>query len=173
MVSTPSAHAYPPTYGLNTRRPQDAGLPPFCNVVDGFNFNFDPLANPPWCSQSWCYVDADRCNVPVTPASYLPGANISYSYAACSSINEFNEFFRAVADVCAEDGACTVRRADVAAGAGRRLQGLFSFTATRQLNSTSNKSLVAPVVNHRQRRRVPRASPPSLWRSGSVLSRPT
>ena len=57
-----SVYSYPASYGLNACDSWDATLQPSCATLDGTG-NFDPLANPDWCSTTWCYVDPANCNV--------------------------------------------------------------------------------------------------------------
>ena len=67
----------------------DAGLPPQCDAL--LNGTFAPLSNPPFCSDSWCYVDPANCNVNVSASVYLSSATpLYFSYEACGARNRFN-----------------------------------------------------------------------------------
>ena len=45
------------------------------------------------CSDLWCYVDADNCNVKYYQSSWVSTAtNLTYSYTRCGNRNHFNEF---------------------------------------------------------------------------------
>lgn len=76
LTITGSQYDYPANYGLNSCQAHDISppLPPLC----------DQSAAPAWCSQSWCYVDKNNCNVPYASSSYAPGFELIYSYSACS-----------------------------------------------------------------------------------------
>ena len=50
-----ATYAYPLDYGLHNCSTHDALLPPSCAATNAGAF--DPLANPSWCSNSWCYVN--------------------------------------------------------------------------------------------------------------------
>ena len=92
------AFEYPASYGLLQCAPHDASLPPDCNAMDATAGAFDPLANPAWCSSSWCYVDPQTCNVPNDVSVYVATIThpLHYSYEACGSSNAFNEFWLSV-----------------------------------------------------------------------------
>jgi len=91
-----TVYAYPGSYGLATCDTHDASNPPYCDTMTGPQGSFNPLANPGWCSESWCYVDPAQCNVVTSFSSYLPGHVIQYSYAACSARNAFSSFYNAI-----------------------------------------------------------------------------
>jgi len=88
-------YLYPPRYGLSVCKEHDFATPPFCNSTgtDTEGAPVDPLANPRWCSQMWCYVDPNKCNVQSTRSDYFSPARISYSYAACGEANLLSEFY--------------------------------------------------------------------------------
>ena len=62
-------YEYPSVYGLSQCDAFDAGLPPQCSTLDAGG-SFDPLANPAFCSDSWCYVDVSNCNVASSVSVY-------------------------------------------------------------------------------------------------------
>jgi hypothetical protein len=66
-------HNYGDQYGLECMA-HDANKAPSCNVS----------SPPSWCSDPWCYVDQDTCELKATPSSYLPGVRLVYSYQTCS-----------------------------------------------------------------------------------------
>ena len=84
-------YLYPSTYGLHQCDLHDVGLQPFCaNITaDG---NFSTLNNPLWCSDMWCYVDPNECNVPTVFSPYL-NQTTSFSYEACGAENAFSAFY--------------------------------------------------------------------------------
>lgn len=88
-------YSYGITYGLSQCSTHDAGTEPFCDTFDSSG-NFDPLANPAWCSSSWCYVSPEDCNVGTAASEFLVGADMAYSYAACEASNSFSDYFLAV-----------------------------------------------------------------------------
>ena len=79
-------HSYPLDYGLNECAAHDSTEPPYCDVADA----------PAWCGDFWCYVDPNDCNVASSSSSYVPGHDMFYSYAACSSTNRFDDAFDAL-----------------------------------------------------------------------------
>ena len=91
-------YEYPSVYGLSQCDAFDAGLPPQCSTLDAGG-SFDPLANPAFCSDSWCYVDVSNCNVASYVSVYItrptPTTPIYYSYAACGQANRFNTYWTA------------------------------------------------------------------------------
>eukprot|EP00927_Polykrikos_kofoidii_P003552 TRINITY_DN11423_c0_g1_i1.p1 TRINITY_DN11423_c0_g1~~TRINITY_DN11423_c0_g1_i1.p1 ORF type:complete len:556 (+),score=69.73 TRINITY_DN11423_c0_g1_i1:151-1818(+) len=54
----------------------------------------------PWCSESWCYVDKDNCNVPFASSYYFPGRALHYSYDTCGDGNYFEIWHLAQLDMC-------------------------------------------------------------------------
>ena len=101
VVVTGRALQYPADYGIGECATHDASLPPDCDVLDAKTGDFDPLANPSWCSSSWCYVDPAACNVLSDETVYIPTVTkpLFFSYQACGSANSFNEFWRSVQPV--------------------------------------------------------------------------
>ena len=87
-------HSYPGNYGLERCHTHDAGLAPLCDTTLSSG-RFDPFNNPPWCSDSWCYVDPNNCNVATSLSQYL-AYDTWYSYAACGASNAFNEYYMAI-----------------------------------------------------------------------------
>ena len=58
---------------------------------------FDPLRNPAFCSNTWCYVDPAQCNVNSTFTAYLAGvSDLAFSYEACMNQNLFTSFYLAM-----------------------------------------------------------------------------
>ena len=89
-------HEYHDTYGLLNCSVHDAGSAPFCDTT-GPGGEFDPASNPPFCSQSWCYVNASECNVASALSAYVSASvGLSYSYEGCSGVNAFSEYYQAV-----------------------------------------------------------------------------
>ena len=109
-------YLYPPRYGLSVCKEHDFATPPFCNSTgtDTEGAPVDPLANPRWCSQMWCYVDPNKCNVQSTRSDYFSPARISYSYAACGEANLFSEFYAPSAAAAAARAAAGAADAAVA-----------------------------------------------------------
>jgi len=67
----------------------DDGMHPLCKGGED---------KPKWCTQSWCFVDACNCNIPVLPkmTSYVPDARyrgkpIFFSYATCGGADTFSK----------------------------------------------------------------------------------
>ena len=84
VVLAGKTYDYPATYGLDTCKAHDEALPPYCSETP----------KPEWCSDNWCYVDADNCDDLVTTQSvYFPG--LAYSYSTCGDANTFDEWFPA------------------------------------------------------------------------------
>ena len=84
VVLAGKTYDYPATYGLDTCKAHDEALAPYCSETP----------KPEWCSDSWCYVDADNCDDLVTTQSvYFPG--LAYSYSTCGDANTFDEWFPA------------------------------------------------------------------------------
>ena len=84
-------YEYPSNYGLVDCETFDVGRQPFCDSVS-IGGAFDPLANPLWCSDMWCYVNASACNVSTYESSYFPG-RLRYSYETCGTANEFSTYY--------------------------------------------------------------------------------
>jgi len=79
---------YPIDYGSRGCATYDATLPPDC-MEDGTSAMAQNL--PAFCADPWCYVDKYNCNLEAHPSEYFPGANLSYSYATCGTLNSFRE----------------------------------------------------------------------------------
>jgi hypothetical protein len=94
-----AVHDYGTEYGLTECESHDAMKPPYCVVTNGTG-HFDPLGNPAWCSQTWCYIDRYNCNVDYTQTQWacLNGvcADLHYSYPACANDNIFNEYWNTI-----------------------------------------------------------------------------
>lgn len=88
-------YEYPQNYGLSECSTHDATMEPYCENTDA-DGNFDPFNNPTWCSSNWCYVDRDNCNVETILSDYFRPTLLYYSFAACQSTNQFNEFYAMV-----------------------------------------------------------------------------
>ena len=69
-------YSYPQTYGLSSCAAHDLNLEPFCNTGD-------PSDTPGWCDDSWCYVDKNNCDKPVTESHYFAGVDLYFSYFSC------------------------------------------------------------------------------------------
>jgi len=80
-------YIYPSFYGLEFCVDHDMRLPPVCNATDAGQTNATD-----WCSETWCYVDPDDCD--------LPDDDIQQSYY----FPHIEELFFAYMD-CAEDPA--------------------------------------------------------------------
>ena len=76
------SYDYPLDYGLNTCDEHDRALAPFCDVRDSAG-EFDPSANPSWCTEPWCFIDPRDCKLDVINTTYFDKP-IYYSYATCS-----------------------------------------------------------------------------------------
>jgi len=71
-----------PNYGLTECAAHDEENAPFCADEEG-----TPLVDAPeYCSQQWCYVNAETCTKGVVASSYFEEANLSYSYEVCSDM---------------------------------------------------------------------------------------
>ena len=80
-------HVYPSDYGIGCEQ-HDLSLPPFCNN------STDDQAKPEWCSQTFCYIDKDNCNLPFKYLSgYFPVSGLYYSYQTCGADGVFNVWF--------------------------------------------------------------------------------
>ena len=73
-------YQYPTDYGLYNCSTHDVLLPPSCATTKA-NGDFDPLNNPFWCAESWCYVDPDNCNVDYDESAYFAESNMTFSCA--------------------------------------------------------------------------------------------
>ena len=71
-------------YGLSCNA-HDVGLPPYCDGVDRADY----------CARSWCYVDVAECDSMFEPtlSTFMPSANLYYSYATCNSSDTFADFY--------------------------------------------------------------------------------
>ena len=76
-----TSYSYPTDYGTDACAPHDAAQQPYCSK-----------AKPPqWCYALWCYINVTACTYPILSAhprlsdAYYPGADLTYSYATCSS----------------------------------------------------------------------------------------
>lgn len=74
----------------------DSDRAPGCEVGNDKNYTQD--GEPSWCTQSWCYVDPCKCDIPVIPkvSGYLPdgtyqGKPIYYSYHTCGGVDSWTE----------------------------------------------------------------------------------
>lgn len=118
-------YCYPTDYGLARCNQWDAEVLPFCGVYSGEGvpdpadlpekckgklmsgdtpecqelFKPDPVALP-WCSQSWCYVDPQDCNLTASESYYFPSLDLWYSYDTCSSRNYFEIWNLAQLELC-------------------------------------------------------------------------
>ena len=79
-------YSYPQTYGLSSCAAHDLNLEPFCNTGD-------PSDTPGWCDDSWCYVDKNNCDKPVTESHYFTGVDLYFSYFSCGNQNTFTSWF--------------------------------------------------------------------------------
>ena len=78
-------------YGLSTCAAHDTGKKPYCM-----------RSNPPsWCADSWCYVDKNNCDKPVSNSVFFPG--LTYSYFTCGASNTFDSWFNPSGDVGSGD----------------------------------------------------------------------
>ena len=75
------SYTYPATYGLSTCAAHDQNQPPYCSISGA----------PEWCTDYWCYVDANNCDQAYSSAVYLEG--LSYSYFTCGNGNTFDAWF--------------------------------------------------------------------------------
>lgn len=80
------AFQYPSHYGLKDCTAHDVPLPPFCATTT-------PGGPKSWCSQPWCYVDGDACNVDARLSTYMSGTALHYSYAACGNKDDFTSSY--------------------------------------------------------------------------------
>jgi len=65
-------YPYSADYGIGCRA-HDNNYPPLCQGTNRQS----------WCTQQWCYVDPQDCNVAKTVSSYFPGIDAYYSYVPC------------------------------------------------------------------------------------------
>jgi len=65
-------YPYSADYGTGCRA-HDNNYPPSCQGTNRES----------WCTQQWCYVDPQDCNVAKTVSSYFPGIDAYYSYVPC------------------------------------------------------------------------------------------
>ena len=91
-----SSRAAPPFYGQSCRA-HDVNLSPYCEPVwCGPPINGECV--PRWCSESWCWVDANACMgvVPPTASSYFAHVGLTFSYETCNMTNVFSSFYAAI-----------------------------------------------------------------------------
>ena len=70
-----SPYQYPQQYGLSNCSSHDALLPPDCGTTRIGTDEFDALANPPWCADSWCYGMCMQLQLPAhLPSSVRPSS---------------------------------------------------------------------------------------------------
>ena len=83
---------YDSNFGTATCQPWELNLPPYCADASG-----TILSNAPeWCSQSWCYINEDNCDQPVTQKTALfPGSGIRFSVGTCGGISTWDKWFGA------------------------------------------------------------------------------
>eukprot|EP00966_Prymnesium_polylepis_P044467 1030829-Prymnesium_polylepis.1 len=82
-------YAYPGSYGLGCTS-HDVMLPSSCDVTNE-NGTFSAVGNPQWCSDDWCYVDTNACNVASSPTSYFP-VTLHWSFEACAAKDMWSEW---------------------------------------------------------------------------------
>ena len=76
---------YPTSYGVDVCASHDLHMHPYCANSAGTAF---PVA-PAWCSNTWCFVDPNNCNMANDASSYFPGSDNRYSYATCGAAHEY------------------------------------------------------------------------------------
>eukprot|EP00928_Gymnodinium_smaydae_P057635 TRINITY_DN40855_c0_g1_i1.p1 TRINITY_DN40855_c0_g1~~TRINITY_DN40855_c0_g1_i1.p1 ORF type:complete len:508 (+),score=72.16 TRINITY_DN40855_c0_g1_i1:56-1579(+) len=54
----------------------------------------------PWCSEKWCYVDPDNCDVRTAKSYIFPDKDLYYSYETCGTGNYFMVWGAAQLDMC-------------------------------------------------------------------------
>lgn len=76
---------YPSDYGVGCKV-HDENLPPYCTSS---NDN-----DPEWCTESFCYIDKDNCDLPLKYLSgYFPESGLYYSFQTCGNEGTFFDWF--------------------------------------------------------------------------------
>ena len=81
--------------GASACSPWDQQLSPECVNADSLVPN---SGQPDWCQSSWCYVDPDNCDRPLsrstmqwpTEVTGLPSDGLSFSYETCGNVNSYS-----------------------------------------------------------------------------------
>ena len=80
---------YPNDWGAVQCRAWDITLQPYCADTHGKAKKNAPQ----WCRDSWCWIDATNCDLPIkSESSYFPKSGLVFSYQTCGDKSTFSKW---------------------------------------------------------------------------------